>query len=239
MKKFFKRAAIAALIVGVVAVGINFPNRTAEAFDLGDLGRIFQIFDKTDINTAKKRMLDNFSYSTALLAAAYQNVRIATDDSIANRELITNERAIRNALNSTDAGTNLKNGAAQGRQDAERAKKYLQDALASGDEEKLARIDEYVKVADNQRLVSDVMANVSYTQAGLIIAEQIRNVTSGNLQSIGNVMNVVHEIQGMLKIRGELSGLLKTATEEYRKNRGIKPPTKKEQEQAAEQIEKG
>ena len=243
MKKFFKRATAGIVALGVATAGFVVNPQTAHAFRLGDfvggLSNLLGVGGKTDINTANDRMLENFYYSTALLAAAYQNVKIATDDSIENKELITQQQAVQSAVKTSDAGLNMKNGAAQRKQDAEHMKKYLSDALASGDEEKLKKIDEFIKTANNQRLISDFMAGVSYTQIGLITATEVAKITSGDTSGIGNIIAIAKETEGLLKIRGELSKAFKTATQEYRKNRGIKDPSKKEVKGAAAQIEKG
>ena len=238
MKKFFKRAVTAALIVGIVG-GVNAP--TATAFNLGQLaGGLLGVAGSGDINTANKRMLENFYYSTALLAGAYQNVRMATDDSIANKNLITQEQAVKSAVKTSDAGLNMKNGAEQNKKDAENIKKYLSEALASGDEEKLRQIDSFIKTANTQRLLSDVMAGVSYTQIGFITAAQFKSIASGNVvEGISNIVSIAHETEALLKVRNDLSKSLKMATEEYRKARGIKDPSKKEQKVAAAEIEKG
>ncbi|MBR3050387.1 MAG: hypothetical protein IKN16_01580 [Selenomonadaceae bacterium] len=238
MKKFFKKVAATAVILGVIGGGVSAP--TAEAFNLGQIASSLLGVAGGDINTANKRMLENFYYSTALLASAYTNVKVATDDSIANKNLITQEQAVKSAVKTSDAGLNMKNGAKQNKDDAENVKKYLSDALASGDEEKLKQIDEFIKTANNQRVLSDVMAGVSYTQIGFITAAQLKSVASGNVvEGIGNIIAIAQETDALLKIRNELSKSLKTATEEYRKARGIKDPSKKESKAAAAQIEKG
>ena len=72
----------------------------------------------------------------------------------------------------------------------------------------------------------------------MIIASQVKSVTSGNMAGINNIITVAKEVEGLLKVRKELSTTLKAATEEYRKARGIKDPSKKEQKAAAEQIAK-
>ena len=241
MKKIFKRAAATALVIGLVAGGMNYSTSTAEAISLGGVGKIIGVGGGggADMNSANERMVETFSYSTALLQAAYENVQLATNDSIANKELITQEQAAKSAVKSTDGGIKMKNGAEQNKQEADNAKKYLADALASGDEEKLKKIDAFIKTANDQRLVSDVMAHVAYTQAGLIIAQNAKNVASGNLQGLGDMVDTAKQVQDLLKVRNELSTLLKTATEEYRKARGIKDPSKKEQKAAADKIEKG
>ena len=239
MKKFFKKAATTALIFSFVVGGVNIP--TAQAFSLGDIGKIATglLGGTTDINKANDRMLENFYYSTALLQAAYTNVKMATDDSIANKNLITQEQAVKSAVKTNDAGINMKNGAEQNKKDAENMKSYLSNALASGDEEKLKQIDSFIQTANSQRLLSDVMAGVAYAQTGMIIATQVKSVVSGNMGGIDNIIAVAKEVDGLLKIRNQLSSTLKTATEEYRKARGIKDPSKKEQKAAAAQIEKG
>lgn len=242
MNKFFKFATVTALATGLVIGGVNSPK--AEAFDLGGFaGALGGLLGVNDIHTANKRMVENFQYSIALLAAAYQNVTIATDDSIANKELITQEQATKNALHSSDAGLNMKNGVEKNKSDAANMKKYLSDALAEGDEEKLKKIDSFMKTANNQRVLSDTMAGVAYAQVGLIVMSQVKNVISGDTNSavegIGNIITVANEIKALLKIRKEMSTLLKTATQDYRKARGIKDPTKKEAKATAAQIEKG
>ena len=175
MKKFFKKMVTAAVVVGVVGGGVCSP--TASALGLGQivggLGGLLGGGGGKDINSANDKMLQNFYYSTALLQAAYQNVKLATDDSIANKDLITQEQAAKSAVKNSDAGLNMKNGAEQNKKDAENIKKYLSDALASGDEEKLKQIDSFIKTANSQRLLSDVMAGVSYAQIGLITASQV------------------------------------------------------------------
>lgn len=236
MRKLFKKAMATALIVGFVVGGVNIP--TAHALNLGQIAAGL-LGSTGDINKANEKMLENFYYSMGLLSAAYQNLRIATDDSIANKQLITQEQAARSAVRSTDAGVQMRNGAEQSRNDAENIRTYLSAALASGDEERLKQIDSFVKTANNQRLLSDVMAGVSYTQAGMIILSQARSLAGGNLEGLGNIIVVAKEVEQLLKVRKELSKTLKDATEEYRKARGIKDPSKKEQKAAAEQIERG
>lgn len=241
MKKIIKRAAMSFLALSVATASFAIVPQKAEAFSLGGLaGGLLNAFSGgKDVNSAHKKMLENFYYSTALLSAAYQNIKIATDDSIANKELITKEQAAKSAVKTSDAGLNMKNGADQNKRDAEHMKKYLAEALESGDEEKLKQIDSFVKAANDQRLLSDIMAGVSYTQIGLITASQVKGALSGNIGNIANIIAIAQETEGLLKVRGELSNLLKSATEEYRKSRGIKDPSKKEQKAAAKEIEKG
>jgi len=236
MKNFPKRFATW-LIVLTVAFGISAEPR-AEALSLSDWANIFGVGGR-DIEKSKQRMMKNFNYSTALLAAAYENVRIATDDTIANKELITQEQATRAALRTSDGGTKLKNGAEQNRRDAENIRRYLSAAMTEGDEEKLKRIDAFIETANSQRNLSDFMAGIAYAQIGLITVNKFTNVFSGNFSDLDDLIATTQEVDGMLKVRGELSDLLKTATAEYRLNRGIKDPSREEQQRTADQIEKG
>ena len=244
MKKFFKRAMTAALIVGIVSGGLNTP--TAAAFNLGDVGKAVGLgsskeeLDMEGLQSDQKRMLENLYYSTALIKAAYQNVKIATDNSIANKSAITAEQAAKSAVKSSDAGLNMKNGAEQNKKDAEDMKKYLADALASGDEEKLKQIDDLIKVANGERLISDTMAGVAGVQAAKIVKSGLSGgLDPTNLAKLEPLIKTAKEAQDLLKTRSQLSKALSTATQDYRKARGIKDPSKKEQEAAAADIEKG
>lgn len=241
MKKFFKRAAAGLVAVGFATVTFTANIQTAQAGGFGNiLGTVGDALGITakDPQKAHDKMLENFYYSIALLDGAYKNISTATNDSIANKELITTQQVAQSAVKSNDAGINMKNGAAERKQQSEAAKKYLADALASGDEEKLKKIDEFVKTANSQRGLSDFMAGVASAQAGMIIASSIKNITSGNLSGLGNIIQVAKEVEGLLKIRSEGSKLLKEATNEYKKTRGIKDPSKKEQKKAADEIAK-
>lgn len=247
MNKFFKRASAGLLAAIFAATTFTADVPTAQAFKLGDiadgLGDIIGIGGKGgksgDLTSSRDKMLENYYYSIALLDAAYQNVLTATDAGIANKNIISTEQAAKSAVKSNDAGTNMKNGADQKRQQAEAAKKALADAVASGDEEKLKQIDEFIKTANNQRLTSNVMAGVASAQAGMIIASSAKNIATGNLDNLGDIVNVAKDVEGVLKLRNEAAKLLDTATKEYRKTRGIKDPGKKEQKAAADAIEKG
>lgn len=243
MRNYFKKALATALIVGMVG-GISSP--TAQAINLGGIGDIVGIggksksIDMEGLESSHKSMLENLYYSTALLKAAYQNVQLATNDSIANKNAITAEQAAISAVKSSDAGLNMKNGAEQNKQDAENVKKYLSNALASGDEEKLKQIDELIKVANSERLISDTMAGVAGIQAGKIVKASLKSgLDPTNLSKLEPLVKTAKETESLLKVRTELSKALNTATQEYRKARGIKDPTKKESEAAAAQIEKG
>lgn len=241
MNKFFKRAAagLVATAFATTTFTVNVP--TAQAFGLGNVVGLIgsAVGLGGDPRSAHDKMLENFYYSISLLDAAYQNVVTATDGSIANKEIIATNQVVKSTLKSNDAGTNMKNGADQKKQQAADVKKALSDAIASGDEEKLKQIDEFIKTANTQRTTSDFMAGIAGAQAGLIVASSIKNIASGNLGGIGDIITVAKEVQDLLKIRNESSKLLKEATQEYRKNRGIKDPSKKEQKAAAEAIEKG
>ena len=244
MKKFFKKVAAVAGILGVIGVGVSAS--TAEAFNLGDIGAAIglgnssQVLDMDGLESDQKRMLNNLYYSTALIQAAYQNVKIATDDSIANKSAITADQAAKSAVKSSDAGLNMKNGAEQNKQDAENMKKYLSNALASGDEEKLKQIDALIEVANTERLISDSMAGVAGVQAAKIVKTGLTNFKDPtNLAKLQPLIKTAKEAQALLKIRSQLSKVLNTATQEYRKARAIKDPSKKESEAAAAQIEKG
>lgn len=239
MKNFSRRILAGLLIFSVTTAGLTFNPPRAEAFGLGEWLDIFGIGKKNDPVAAKQRMLKNFNYSTALLSAAYENVRIATDDTIANKALVTQEQATLAALRTSDSGVQMKNGAEHSRQSAEHMKKYLSDALADGDEEKLKRIDEFIKTANNQRNLSDFMASIAYAQIGLITVSKFTGALSGNYGEISEIIAIAEETDALLKVRGELSNLLKTATAEYRLNRGIKDPSREEQKRTADQIEKG
>lgn len=242
MKKFFKRAATGLVAVSFAATTFTANVPTVQAFGLGDIvggvGAIMGI-GGNDPKAAHDKMLENFYYSIALLDGAYKNILTATDDSIANKDLIAMEQAAKSAVKTNDAGTNMKNGANDRKQQAETVKKYLSDALASGDEEKLKQIDQFVKTANSQRVTSDFMAGVASAQAGMIIASSVKNIASGNMSGLGDIIQVAKEIEALLKVRGEVSKSLNEATQEYRKTRGIKDPSKKEQKAAAEAIEKG
>lgn len=241
MNKFFKRAAagIVATAFAATTFAANIP--TAQAFGLGDIvkgvGEALGIGG--DPKESRDKMLENYYYSIALLDAAYQNVVTATDAGIANKNIITTEQAAMSAVKSNDAGTNLKNGAAQKKQQADAVKKALADAVASGDEEKLKQIDEFIKTANSQRLTSNVMAGVASAQAGMIIASSAKNIATGNLSSLGDIVNVAKDVEAVLKVRNDTAKLLDTATKEYRKTRSIKDPSKKEQKAAADSIKKG
>lgn len=243
MKNFFKRAATGLVALSFAATTFTANAPTVQAFGLGDVvgavGGALGLGGTNDPKKAHDKMLENFYYSIALLDGAYKNILTATDDSIANKDLIATEQVAKSAVKSNDAGTNMKNGASDRKQQAEAAKKYLADALASGDEEKLKKIDEFVKTANSQRVTSDFMAGVASAQAGLIVASSVKNMASGNLSGLGDIITVAKEVEGLLKVRGEISKSLKDATQEYRKTRGIKDPSKKEQKAAADKIEKG
>lgn len=232
MRKIFFMLAI------IVAANFIFAPPRGEAFSLGEWIDILGIGNR-NLQDSKQRMIKNFNYSTAFLAAAYENVRIATDDTLANKELITQEQAMRAAFRTSDAGVQMRNGAAKNRRDAEHMKKYLSDALADGDEEKLKRIDSFIETANNQRTLSDFMAGIAYAQVGMIAASKISHALSGNYREFGEIIALAEETQELLRVRGELSNLLKTATAEYRLNRGIKDPSKEEQQKTADKIEKG
>ena len=270
MKKFFRHMVAAALIVGIVAGGMN-PS-TANAFSLGDIGKGIEkvgkeigidkigkakidmssigkaiglgdsnkVLDMEGLEGSQKRMLENLYYSTALIQVAYQNVKIATDDSIANKNAITAEQAARSAVKSSDAGLKMKNGAEQRKKESEGMKKYLSSALTSGDEEKLRQIDNLIKVANSERLISDTMAGVAGVQALKVVkAGLMKGLDPTNLSNLEPLIKTAKEAQALLKVRSDLSKALSTATKEYRKARGIKDPSKKEQKVAANQIEKG
>ena len=244
MKKFFKHMATAALIVGIVTGGVT--SSTANAFGLGDVGKAVGLGDSSKaldmggLESSQKRMLENLYYSTALIQAAYQNVKIATDDSIANKNAITAEQAAKSAVKSSDAGLQMKNGAEQSKKESEDMKKYLSNALASGDEEKLKQIDELIKVANSERLISDTMAGVASVQAAKILKSGLtKGLDPTNLANLEPLIKTAKEAQALLKVRSQLSKALSTATQEYRKARSIKDPSKKESEAAANQIEKG
>ena len=244
MKKFFKHMATAALIVGIVTGGVT--SSTTNAFGLGDVGKAVGLGDSSKaldmggLESSQKRMLENLYYSTALIQAAYQNVKIATDDSIANKNAITAEQAAKSAVKSSDAGLQMKNGAEQSKKESEDMKKYLSNALASGDEEKLKQIDELIKVANSERLISDTMAGVAGVQAAKILKSGLtKGLDPTNLANLEPLIKTAKEAQALLKVRSQLSKALSTATQEYRKARSIKDPSKKESEAAANQIEKG
>ena len=240
MKNFAKKAVTGLLLFSMTATaGLTADIKTAEALSLGDLGNFLGVGGKQDLETSRERMFNNFYYSTALLLAAYQNIKFATDDSLANRDLITQEQATKSAVKSFDAGLNMKNGAEQNKADAENMKQKLSEALATGDEEKLKEIDRYIKEANNQRLLSDVMAGVSSVQITIIMAAKVKSVIGGNYGDISDIITIANDVSQMLKVRSELSKILKTSTQEYRKTRGIKDPNKKEQKAAADEIEKG
>ena len=225
------------VILSVVSGNLTVNQPRVEAMNLGDWARIFGVGN--DLERSKQRMLKNFNYSTALLTAAYENVRIATDDTIANKEIITQEQATRAALRTSDGGTRMRNGAEQNRRDAEHMRKYLSDALAAGDEEKLKRIDAFIETANNQRALSDFMAGIAYTQIGLITVSKVTGALSGNGGEIEELIALTQETESLLRVRSELSHLLKSVTAEYRLNRGIKEPSKEEQKSTADKIEKG
>ena len=244
MKKFFKGVAATALVVGLFSGAVSSP--TAQAFGLGDIGAAVGLgnsknsLDMDGLNSSQTRMLENLYYSTALLQAAYQNIKVATDDSIANKNAITVEQAAKSAVKSSDAGTKMKNGAEQTQADAQNMKNYLSSALASGDEAKLKQIDELIKVANSERLISDSMAGVAGVQAANILKAGLKGgLSPENLSKIEPLIKTAKEAQGLLKVRSQLSKALDTATREYRKARGIKDPSKKESEAAAAKIEKG
>lgn len=241
MKKFFKRAAAGLVAVGFATVTFTANIQTAQAGGFGNiLGTVGDALGITakDPQKAHDKMLENFYYSIALIDAAYKNIVTATDAGIANKELITTAQVAQSAVKNNDAGINMKNGAEQKKQQADAIKKALSDAVASGDAEKLKQIDEFVKTANSQRGLSDFMAGVASAQAGMIIASSAKSITSGNLSGLGNIIQVAKEVQGLLKVRSDLSKTLKEATQEYRKTRGIKEPSKKEQEAAAKDIAK-
>ena len=238
MKNFSKRLATWLIVICAATTSFAYNPPAAHAFNLGDLANIFGV-GGNDVEKSKQRMLKNFNYSTALLFAAYENVRIATDDSIAHKEIITQEQATRAAMRTSDGGLNMRNGAAQNRRDAEHIRKYLADALESGDEEKLKQIDAFIETANQQRTLSDIMASVAYTQIGLITISKVSNALSGRYNEINDIIALANETDNLLRVRGELSAQLKMATAEYRLHRGIKDPSKEEQQRTAEQIEKG
>ena len=242
MKKFFKRAAAGLVAVGFATVTFTANVQTAHAgFGLGNVAGLVTGALGLNVNNpqqAHDKMIENFNYSISLLDTAYKNILTATDDSIANKDIIATNQVAKSALKAGDAGTNMKNGAEDDKQRAAKAKQYLADALASGDEEKLKKIDEFVKTANNQRSTSDFMAGVASTQAGIIIASSARNIASGNLSGLGDIITVAKEVQAALKLRSDRSKLLSEATKEYRKTRGIKDPSKKEQQAAADSITK-
>ena len=132
----------------------------------------------------------------------------------------------------------MRNDAEQTKFEMENAQNYLSTALQSGDEEKLKQIDAAVKEANAERLLSDTMASVAATEATKIVTSTLKALKNpGELANqIDPIVKTAKEVQNLLKVHSELSKALSTATKEYRAQRGIKDPSKKELKAAQEDI---
>ena len=245
MKRIGKKVAAGVLAMSLAAGGMMLPTSTAHALSLGSIGSALGGVagggvDVEGLNSRQSRMLENLYYSVALLQAATENINIATNDSITNKNLITASAAAKSAQKSSDAGLNMKNGAEQTKKDMENAQSYLSTALNSGDEEKLKAIDSAVRVANTERLLSDTMGGVAAGEAIKIVASTLKALKNpGELAGkIDQFSKTAKETQALLKVRSELSKALSMATKDYRAKRGIKDPSKAEIKQTSDEIVK-
>ena len=251
MKKIFKVTVAGLIAASVATTGLIVQSPTAEAgLGLGSIGKSIgdavtggkgSGVDIEGLNHNQSNMLNHLYYSVALLNAAVENVKIATNDSITNKTAISAKAAALSAQKNSDAGLNMKNGAEQTKTDMSKSKEYLSEALKSGDEEKLKQIDAMIKEANSERLLSDTIGGYAGAEATKIVTSTLKALKNpGELgPQLNQLSKAAKETQNLLKVRNELSKALSDATKEYKSKRGIKDPSKDEQKKAAAEIEKG
>ena len=249
MKGVSKKIGIFFLVLTVAVTTFSVNPKPAQAFDLGDIGEIIGgligggggrhgrrgSVDRYSLERNREKLINNLYYSTALLNAAYENVRIATDETILNRHAITVDVVAKSAVRADDAGIQMRNGADEFARSADAKRQYLSEALASGDEEKLREIDALIDAANHQRAVSDSIGVIAGLQAVMIL----KDVFSGgfeNMAALSTFIQTAQDAQSILKARSKLSKLIKNVTKEYRENRGQKDPDKKAIKKAQETM---
>ena len=122
---------------------------------------------------------------------------------------------------------------------AEAMKKSLADALASGDEAKLAQVDKAIKTANEQRMLSDALSAIALVQAAKIVKDTAKGGLSlSNVGNIAKFAKTAQQAQSLLKARNEFSKMMSEATADYKKARGIKDPTKAEIDAAKNKLGK-
>ena len=252
MKGVSKKAGIFFLALTVAVTTFSVNPKPAAAFNLGDLGNILGgllgggggggrgrkgYVDRNALERNREKLINNLYYSTALLNAAYENVRIATDETILNRHAITVDVVAKSAMRTGDAGIQMRNGAEDFQRSADAKRQYLSEALASGDEEKLREIDALIEAANKQRAVSDSIGAVAGLQAVLILKDVFGGgVSLDNMNNLSTFIQTAQEAQSILKARSKLSKMIKSVTKEYRENRGQKDPDKKAIKEAQETM---
>ena len=173
--------------------------------------------------------------------AAFENCQFATNVSSVNSQLITTDAVTKSVVKSDMAeATKMKNAVDQAKKDKtiDIMKKNLAEALNSGDEAKLKRIDTFIKEVNRQRMLSDTLGAIALIQAGKIIVDTARGGLSlSNLNNIATFTKTAKQVQSLLKTRSQLSKLLSTATAEYKKTRSITDPSKAEIEKTSKTME--
>lgn len=250
MKNLAKKIATGFLAVTVITTGLTANISTVEAFGLGDItGAIFGgggnsgggSVNVDGLTKQHDNLISNLAISTALMNAAFQNCQYATGETIENRHLIITETVTKSVVKTDLAeATKMKDAANKAKKDktADTIKKNLDAALSSGDEAKLKEIDDYIKAANEQRLLSDALGAVALVQAGIIIKETAQGGLSlANVTNIVKFANTAKQVESLLKTRNQFSKMLSEATAVYKQNRGIKDPTKAEIDKTAKTME--
>ncbi len=248
MKKITKKLAAGLLAVSVATTGLAVNFSTAEAGLLGGLGDVVgggksggSSVDVSGLNKSQTLLLANLAVSAGLMQTAFSNAENAKLETIENAELITTDVARKSfATNDLGVATKMKEAAnkADKEKTADSIKQNLAAAMQSGDEAKLKQIDKFIKSANEQRMLSDTLSVVAGVQAAKIIADTAKGGLS--LSNAGNIVKfakTAQQAQSLLKVRSTFSKSLSAATAEYKKNRGLKDPSKAEIDKQAKTME--
>lgn len=253
MRKNFRKSALAAMVAAAVAVGsyTAIPATPAEAgFGLGDIGKIAGIggggqVDIEGLTGRQNDLLTKLGYSTLALSMARDDIQEAVGLGEATEDLEAGQAILSNAQGDAGELTSFSKERLDsfGSKEDRKAKSAeiqgaLQEVIDSGDEERLRNLDAVVKRAKTERLVSDGIVAAAAVDVVKIIKDAGSGIKSGGdlADQFQQIMDTAKAAQQLLKVRSDVSSMLKTATKNYEKTRKIGEPSKEEKKAAEQSI---
>ncbi len=198
----------------------------------------------------QNKMLSNLSRSTVLMLMSVNEMDKAFNLGLQTQNSEGAKAAMHSAVASGNSGEmlNFSRGVMSSFKDKEKCeniKKLIEEgcksALASGDEEKLKKLDSAIKNARIEKAASD--AFVAASAIDLIkIAKDATAGLKGQVElatQYQQILDTTKYAKEVMNMRGAVSKMLKVSTDNYSKTRKLEKPSKAAIKAAQNSVEKG
>lgn len=236
-------ATTLAVMLGTSMVASN----TALAFGFGDVANIVsggpaagateEAPDMDGLTGRQERMLDRLASSTLLFSAATVDVYQALE---LDPKIIGEQNLIFSNLSGDKTNKDYVKKAASEKIATKEVKAAAKAALASGDQDKIGRINEAIKSANLKKQGAYLYTGLALADAVSVIKEGSRGMKgfSGEGQLIG-IVKSAQAAQSLCNAQNKQIKALNEALAEYSASQNIEKPSDEESQAAADSFLKG